>query len=295
LLVVVFHQSIVDGASLRLFARHLQATYVSAPAPLNVPFGALDFASWQRTVWPSLSSVERTREGSYWRTLLAESRVPAALHIPEQRLRNTPATGPSVRHTFSVTGNRAAGLQRLARSARVSNFVVLLTALGIAIERMSAQESPTVFVTAAARYRTELRTMLGLLANVLPLRLDVSGNPTVESLLRRIHDLTVQTFAHQALPFEWMLRMVPGIPPVEVQFLFNNTPVPDLQLPEALLTYAPELGQDLQKPPLILDVHEDRGTFHGCWCVREDLFESDFAVRLGRQWVELLEKLSSGT
>jgi len=295
LLVVVFHQSMVDGASLRLFARHLQAAYTSAMIPLSVPFGALDFAIWQRTVWPSLPCVESSREGSFWRNLLAESRVPAALHIPEQRLRHTAATGPSARYPFALTGSVASGLQRLARSARVSNFVILLTALSIAMERISTQESPTIFVTTAARYRTELRNILGLLANILPLRLDLSGNPTVESLLQRVHDLTVRTFAHQALPFEWMLRMVPGIPPVEVQFLFNNTPVPNLQLPDAVLTFAPELSQDLQKPPLILEVHEDRGDFHGSWCVRVDLFESEFAARLNQLWVELLAKLSSGT
>lgn len=292
LLVLVFHQSIIDGASLRLMPRELAQAYASPAAARR--FGAMDFGFWQRSVW---ADGEWSNEAAHWRAAFASAPAPAQpLHLPLPRQHHLTATGPAARKPFVLQGETACGLQRLARAAQVSNFVVLLTALGILLHRLTGEAHPTVFVTAAARYRPELRQVIGLLANLLPMRLDLDGNPTIRALLRRVHELAVTAFAHQALPFEQMLQIVPGIPPVEVQFLFHNSPIAGIPLQEAgLAALEPGIHNGLQKPPLILDVHEDGGRFHGCWSVREDLLDAEFAGTFTDAWLELLGELGSGS
>ncbi|NHW87916.1 condensation domain-containing protein, partial [Escherichia coli] len=58
----------------------------------------------------------------------------------------------------------------------------------------------------ANRSRTELAPMIGYLVNTLPIRTDLSGDPTFVELLARVKAGTLQAYAHQDLPFAKMVE-----------------------------------------------------------------------------------------
>ncbi len=50
--------------------------------------------------------------------------------------------------------------------------------------------------------------MLGLFINTLPIRIDLSGNPTVRNLVSRVRDLMADAYTWSALPFEALVARV---------------------------------------------------------------------------------------
>ena len=63
----------------------------------------------------------------------------------------------------------------------------------------------------ANRNRRETQGIIGLFTNFLPLRNDLSGNPTFRELLARVRQSSIEAFGHQELPVELLMReLQPG-------------------------------------------------------------------------------------
>jgi hypothetical protein len=303
LLLLIFHQTIVDGTSLRLLGRDFARLYQSGSAAPHEDRGLRDFAAWQRNAWQMVDA--KAPEARFWQGILEKPvrQLYLPTLVPGMR---SGETGPVLQEEFRVSPEVAEGLHRLSRAARVSNFVTMLSALGILLDRFSprgggdAAATVSVFVTSAARYRPELLRMVGLLANILPFRLDMSGDPTIGTVLERVHEYSTVAYANQSLPFEHMLRWLrleggsPGATPVQVQFLFNNSEIPLLVLPGVgRLVPAHEVSTHVQKPPLVLEVAEVRDGFVGRWRARLDLFDAGVVREINEKWQALLAELGS--
>ena len=63
--------------------------------------------------------------------------------------------------------------------------MTLLAAFQVLLYRYSGQLDITVGSPIANRSRTGLEALIGLFVNTLPLRVDLSGNPTFRQLLSR--------------------------------------------------------------------------------------------------------------
>jgi non-ribosomal peptide synthetase component F len=63
----------------------------------------------------------------------------------------------------------------------------------------------------AARNRPELAGLVGLMMNTVPVRIDLSGNPSFRSLMLRVRDALLAAYAHQDVPFpRVMAEVLPG-------------------------------------------------------------------------------------
>ncbi|WP_160293944.1 condensation domain-containing protein, partial [Burkholderia gladioli] len=84
--------------------------------------------------------------------------------------------------------------------------------------------------TTAGRDDALLEPLIGFFINILPLRLDLSGEPDVATLLARAGERVLEALEHQALPFEHMLAAVPALrqhdarSPVPVMLRHQNVP-----------------------------------------------------------------------
>ncbi|WP_186137030.1 amino acid adenylation domain-containing protein [Burkholderia gladioli] len=228
---IVMHHIVSDGWSLGVFVRDLRALYLAArdaqdgdaaAVPL-VPLAAqyADYACWQREqdLAPHLA---------HWTARLDGLGAPVDLTVP-----GTPADadhGPAGVLRRRLSPALSGRLAQLSRQRGVSLFTIFLVALGVLHHRRSGREDFCIGTTTAGRDDALLEPLIGFFINILPLRLDLSGEPDVATLLARAGERVLEALEHQALPFEHMLAAVPALrqhdarSPVPVMLRHQNVP-----------------------------------------------------------------------
>ncbi|PTL75144.1 non-ribosomal peptide synthetase [Vitiosangium sp. GDMCC 1.1324] len=247
-LLLSMHHIISDGWSLGVLVRELAALYAAfvqgQPSPLQaLPLQYAEFASWQRE-W--LQGEVLDTQLSWWRERLDPN---AILELPTDRPR-PPALSPhGARQTLLLPPELAQTLKALGQREGKTLFVTLLSAFEVLLHRYTGQEDLVVGTPIAGRNRSELEGMIGLFINTLALRTSVAGRPTFRELMGRVHQTTVDAFAHQDLPFERLVdalkpeRRLSHSPLFQVMFILQNAPMPPLQAPGLVMEFQqPETG-----------------------------------------------------
>jgi non-ribosomal peptide synthetase component F len=89
-------------------------------------------------------------------------------------------------------------------------FGFLVAAANALVHQLTERTDLTLGTISAGRDRREIRPLIGLFLNPLPLRSDVSGDPELRELVRRAGAMLRATLAHSELPFE---RIVADVNP----------------------------------------------------------------------------------
>lgn len=242
LLVFVVHHIAFDGWSWGVLARELAAGYAGRTAEVSkqAPQYA-GFARWQRERFTDERS---RRQLDYWRAQLVGA---PAIDLPTDRPRprTWDGTGDVVRVDLSATLLRE--VDALARSRRVTRFMVLLAAFQIVLARASGQTDFAVGTPVAGRTRVVDEDLIGLFVNSIVLRADLSGSPTFEELLIRVRDTALGAFSHAETPFERIVTELAPERDLSRNPLFQvSFSLLDVRAPMSL----PGLDVELVEPPL---------------------------------------------
>ncbi|KIF76825.1 hypothetical protein QR77_29120 [Streptomyces sp. 150FB] len=249
-LLFVVHHVAADFWSVNLLMDDFQEAYAALAEqrearlpPLDVQFA--DVAAWQER-W--LSSAGAEAQLAFWRRTLKP--LPKTLELPVDR----PRTRGRASVTSAVLRQRlddglSASLTELARREGVTLFMVLLTALQTVLAELSGQRDFAIGTPVASRTRTQLRRVVGPLINTVALRADLTGAPSLRTLLARVRDTSLDAFAHQEMPFDRIVeevrpRRAPGHHPIF----------------QVLYQYLPEQPLDVSLPGVELSVEELRST-----------------------------------
>jgi amino acid adenylation domain-containing protein len=199
-LLAVVHHAVFDGWSAGVFVAELAALYgqessgePSGLAELPVQFA--DYALWDRS---RLQGPALARLADYWSSTLAGL---ATVQFPTDRPRPVLDSFAGGLAQHMTDRELLDGLQAVSRAAGTTLFVTLMAALQALLHRYTGQTDLVVGTATACRSRSELASMVGFLVNMLPIRADLSGDPTFAELLGRIQEATVGAYAHQDLPF----------------------------------------------------------------------------------------------
>ncbi|MEV4410411.1 condensation domain-containing protein [Catellatospora sp. NPDC049609] len=189
------HHLLADGASLRIVGREIRAAYLAAlegAVPdlpkLDLQYG--DFAQWQ-------AEQDQAADLAYWCERLAGA---PSLELPTDLPRPEEKSAHSAEHIHQMGPELAAGVVELSRKARCTPFMVLLTALQVLLRERGGQDDFCVGTPVAGRVRAEFEPVVGLFANTLALRADLSGDPTFTDLLRRTRTTVIGGLQRQSVP-----------------------------------------------------------------------------------------------
>ncbi len=186
------HHLLADGASAAIIGAEVAALYRGDPvpeAPDIIPQDETDDLAW----W-----VERLR-GVPPLELSTHTRPPVKT-----------ASSACVDHVIGAEPTRR--LERLARDHRVTLFMVLLSAYQIMLEKLTGQSDFCVGTPVDGRVELEQEQAVGLFANMLALRCDLSGDPSPTELLRRTRVAAIEALARQSVPFGQIVGAL-GLPP----------------------------------------------------------------------------------
>ncbi len=294
LLVLTIHHIISDGWSNGVLVKELAALYqaysANQPSPLpDLPIQYADYSYSQRE-WLQGEPLER--QLSYWKEQLAGA--PTVLELPADLPRPAIQTFRGLTHNFELPADLTGELKKLSRREGSTLFMTLLSAFSMLLSRYTGQEDLIVGTAVANRDQPATEDLIGIFFNTLPMRVDLSGNPGFEDLLKRVRETALGAYSHQALPFERLIdelqlkRDTSRSPLVQVMLILQNVPLSTVELPG--LTLTPIVSESrAAKLDLILSISEDAGTLHCALEYNTDLFKAATIERLAGHFRTILE------
>jgi len=204
------HQIIIDGVTAyHIFLPELVALYEAfsqgKPSPLpELTLQCADVADWQ-CHW--LKGEVFDTQLAYWRKHLS-GELPV-LKWPNDGPRPAKQTFRGTFHPFRLPQELSEQLNEFSQNEGVTLFVVLLTCYYALLHHYTGQNDIIVgTVSPSGRKRAEAQPLLGYFLNPVPLRVDLSNDPTVRELLRRVRRTTVGALSCDDLPFEKMVDIL---------------------------------------------------------------------------------------
>ncbi|WP_255208205.1 non-ribosomal peptide synthase/polyketide synthase [Myxococcus sp. AM009] len=294
-LVVNMHHIVTDGWSNGVMVREMAALYAAfrqgQPSPLPaLPFQYADFAAWQRS-WLQGRVLEAQLD--YWRGMLADA--PPYLELPTDKPRPEQPSLQGANTPIQLPAALSDAVDALALKERATPFMVLLSAFQVLLNRYSGQEDVLVGSPIAGRRHAQTEGLIGFFVNTLVLRARIGEETTFRELLAQVRDTTLGAYEHQDLPVE---RLVEALRPAreegrtplfQVMFALQNTPVPELTLPELSLRGF-ESKHTVSRFELELVLSRAAEGYLGGLVYSTDLFEAATAERLVAHLQVLLEE-----
>ncbi|MDQ3981188.1 MAG: amino acid adenylation domain-containing protein, partial [Actinomycetota bacterium] len=182
-------------------------------------------------------------------------------------------------------------------------FTTMMAAFNVLMARYSGQDDIVIGTPTSGRKKLETRGLIGYFNNMLPLRVDLSGDPTFTELMQRVKDVAARALDHDDVPFEKMVDVLkPGRdlarnPLFQVAYSHQNSPQEGYELRGLSVTTFGEgdirgIAPGTAKFDLTLGIGDaGEGELEGYLEYATDLFERDTVEAMVAQLGNLLDSI----
>ncbi|HJS25300.1 MAG TPA: amino acid adenylation domain-containing protein, partial [Pyrinomonadaceae bacterium] len=176
-----------------------------------------------------LEGEEGVRLWSFWQKNLA-GELPA-LNLLTDRPRAARNSNRGKIHAFNLNAELTRKLDQLSRRSGTTLYMSILAAYAVLLSRYTGQSEIVIGSPTAGRTRAAYTKVVGYFVNLLPLRLNLGGNPRFVELLERTRTTTLDAFSHQEYPFPLIVqRLQPDrdgsrTPLFQTTFMMQQTPM----------------------------------------------------------------------
>ncbi|KAA3617207.1 MAG: amino acid adenylation domain-containing protein [Calditrichaeota bacterium] len=300
IIILTLHHIVSDNWSTGILIHEIMQLY---PALANedkislaeLPVQYADFSSWQRK-WLSGKTLQNQLD--YWEKQLAG--IPPILEMPSDFPRPAVQTFNGDNLLFDLDIESVQNIKQLCEKFDITPFMALLSVFQIMLFKYSGQNDFCIGSPIANRNRSETESLIGFFINTLVLRADLSGNPKISELLKRVKETTIGAIDHQDLPFETLVekldpkRDMSHTPLFQVMFVLNNAPVETLKLPELEVSLV-ELDNKTSKFDLIFNFTENGDLLNGKVEFNTDVFKAETISQMIGHFKQTLTQLLKNT
>jgi amino acid adenylation domain-containing protein len=241
----------------------------AASAPDDPGARFFDSATWEQDAPPV--------DLGYWTQKLNGL---ARLNLPTDRPRPAAGARAGFRQRRVISTEVATALQRIAKDQDATLSVAVAAAFAALLARRCAQDEVAVGAMVEDRAKPDLRQAIGRFANILILRVDLSGDPDFLELLTRVRAEVEQAQQHQDVAFGMLAglgdrqQLSGRAPLIDVLISFADTPQRPLTLPDVAVSEFPLDPGDCRFDLEVFIAGRSGGLVIDVDC-RADLFERD--------------------
>ena len=289
------HHIALDGWSLATLFEDLAHAYDAArsgqaPQLVEPDLQYSDFAVWDRETFAD-PAVQQQLSDRVEELLEVDDVLPLAGAVPG-RDRPAPDNRPGRQHVLALPDRVWRQGAELARTLRVTPFVVLFAAFQEVLRRWSRRTEFIVGTVTANRPHADLERMVGFFVNTVPLRCRLDPAWSFAQLCHHARSEAYRSLTYQRIPFDQLTARAAAVRAgghrllVDVGFAVQNMPAPKLTAPR----WAPPvvLPTGTAKFGLLLIVEQRHD---GVACVLEydsSRYPAAAAERIAEAFVQLL-------
>jgi amino acid adenylation domain-containing protein/non-ribosomal peptide synthase protein (TIGR01720 family) len=298
-LLLAMHHIVSDGWSFGVLLRELKELYRAharkeAPAIHELQIQYADYAEWQRQRFAGKALDSQL---AYWKRELAGASP--ELLLPTDHPRPAVQSFHGQRYGFELPESLTGRLKEFSLQQGVTLFMTLLAGLKVLLARYTGQRDLLVGTVAAGRDHREIEGLIGLFANTLALRTNVTPTLSVADFLKRVREVCINAYLHQEAPFEKVVahvepeRDLSRSPIFQVMFAWQIPVLEDWQMEGLRLARLPvEMESETAKFDLSFIVGENRGRLLGVIEYSAGLFEVRTISRLCAHFCRVLEGMA---
>jgi amino acid adenylation domain-containing protein len=229
IILLIAHHVVFDGWSTRILVGEMFELYnsllegrIPSLTPLAIQYA--DFAEWQRS---HLREDEVRTEVEFWRAGLQGAPM---LQLATDRPRAAVRSAAGAIESRVVPAELAERLGALARQERVTQPIVLLAAFQALLARYTGQHDLVIGSALANRTSVDVEQIIGCFVNVMPMRMDLSGDPSFREVIATAREVSIRAHDHQQVPFERLVqalhphRSIGQNPLFQIVLAINNAP-----------------------------------------------------------------------
>ncbi|WP_460917175.1 amino acid adenylation domain-containing protein [Plantactinospora veratri] len=242
--VLVLHHVACDAWSMPVLLRELTALYTAGRAGRPDPLGPppVPYREYARRQRVAYSGDRLAGRLDYWRERLAGAPDTADRLIDRPRPAHPAYTGGT--ESTALARSLGAAVRDLATTSRATVFMCLLASFAVVLHARTGEEDVLIGTDLAGRDDPGLDGLVGFFVNQMPVRTDLSGDPTFAELLGRVRDDFLADQARE-VPFDRLVEAVGGerdlsrAPVFQLKLVHHDVPDDLFTLPELRVTELP--------------------------------------------------------
>lgn len=171
--------------------------------PLPVQYA--DYSMWQAALFDDGAGIVGPQR-DYWIRQLEGLPTESGLRPDFPRPALLSGSGDAVE--FGLPSAIREKVTDLSRDRGITEFMLLQAAVAVVLHKAGSSPDVPLGTPVAGRNESDLDQLIGLFINILVLRNDLSGNPTLREVLQRTREMALAAYAHQDLPFDQVVDAV---------------------------------------------------------------------------------------
>ncbi len=194
------HHIVVDFWSLVLILGELRELYprLVDAIPLQLPEPQNNYAKFVQRQAALLDSPEGQQQREYWMRQVTNG--DSALELPTDFVRPAKFTGRAAVASLELPSGTGRHLIELATKLRVTPVAVVHAAIAALLSGYSGQEAFFLGSPFSGRSQRDYESTVGFFVNVLPILLDVRGNPSFAEQTRRCAKTLIDALQNEDYP-----------------------------------------------------------------------------------------------